>query len=79
MLKRLGKKDHKKFYHQPPSGGCVLKQQVIVRVYKLFYQPPSGGCVLKLSIRFVVFVAKNQPPSGGCVLKHCWTLCAIKL
>ena len=32
---------------QPPSGGCVLKQNVIVDIQPVRAQPPSGGCVLK--------------------------------
>ena len=32
---------------QPPSGGCVLKQQCIHLAFVGFVQPPSGGCVLK--------------------------------
>ena len=36
---------------QPPSGGCVLKLQVlqVLRIIKI--QPPSGGCVLKPDMR----------------------------
>ena len=33
---------------QPPSGGCVLKQILSLKILYLLYQPPSGGCVLKL-------------------------------
>ena len=33
--------------HQPPSGGCVLKQFLAFAVGNEFNQPPSGGCVLK--------------------------------
>ena len=32
---------------QPPSGGCVLKLQMICSRYSDHNQPPSGGCVLK--------------------------------
>ena len=35
---------------QPPSGGCVLKQQVIPDCASKMGQPPSGGCVLKHGI-----------------------------
>ena len=34
-------------YVQPPSGGCVLKQDGLDIRKKLENQPPSGGCVLK--------------------------------
>ena len=32
---------------QPPSGGCVLKQNLRLIRISLLAQPPSGGCVLK--------------------------------
>ena len=32
---------------QPPSGGCVLKQQMNDYSGQVLSQPPSGGCVLK--------------------------------
>ena len=32
---------------QPPSGGCVLKQDMGPESEQLHEQPPSGGCVLK--------------------------------
>ena len=32
---------------QPPSGGCVLKQQNAPKHTDSPVQPPSGGCVLK--------------------------------
>ena len=32
---------------QPPSGGCVLKLNSIIKKYADKAQPPSGGCVLK--------------------------------
>ena len=32
---------------QPPSGGCVLKLQLILDETAAGGQPPSGGCVLK--------------------------------
>ena len=32
---------------QPPSGGCVLKHDLISRATSTLPQPPSGGCVLK--------------------------------
>ena len=59
-----------KIWHQPPSGGCVLKRSCcLLHVYDDF-QPPSGGCVLKPEYVCVYERTKNQPPSGGCVLKH---------
>ena len=33
---------------QPPSGGCVLKQETRLWEGSRKGQPPSGGCVLKL-------------------------------
>ena len=32
---------------QPPSGGCVLKQECMRVLDDYGTQPPSGGCVLK--------------------------------
>ena len=32
---------------QPPSGGCVLKQELSKKLDGELKQPPSGGCVLK--------------------------------
>ena len=45
--------------YQPPSGGCVLKLPLAIRIYAARYQPPSGGCVLKL----VIF--GNTLPAGA--------------
>ena len=56
---------------QPPSGGCVLKQQTRWESTTFLAQPPSGGCVLKLSVGLVGLGLLWQPPSGGCVLKLC--------
>ena len=33
--------------NQPPSGGCVLKQDIVGIKQCDSFQPPSGGCVLK--------------------------------
>ena len=57
---------------QPPSGGCVLKHYMRLRiiVYCIVQQPPSGGCVLKpYGGTFAACFWVGQPPSGGCVLK----------
>ena len=43
---------------QPPSGGCVLKQQQIKAVQNQLNQPPSGGCVLKQKLCQILFVNK---------------------
>ena len=37
-----------RWWAQPPSGGCVLKQLLILKESVAYFQPPSGGCVLKL-------------------------------
>ena len=34
-------------FDQPPSGGCVLKPEAVVKAFQALCQPPSGGCVLK--------------------------------
>ena len=54
---------------QPPSGGCVLKQQSLKNHFHAAGQPPSGGCVLKQSVINFSKEYEAQPPSGGCVLK----------
>ncbi len=54
---------------QPPSGGCVLKQNHHALNVGRVRQPPSGGCVLKPDIGGLRFKIRPQPPSGGCVLK----------
>ena len=56
-------------YHQPPSGGCVLKQSISCHSDRQCTQPPSGGCVLKHRINGSENHHCSQPPSGGCVLK----------
>ena len=55
---------------QPPSGGCVLKQEKGRGRGQLLQQPPSGGCVLKPVFPDFVAGDLGQPPSGGCVLKQ---------
>ena len=55
--------------YQPPSGGCVLKQRVMLKFKIFLNQPPSGGCVLKQKCVNQDRGVNNQPPSGGCVLK----------
>ena len=56
-------------HHQPPSGGCVLKQLLFYGFVFLVFQPPSGGCVLKQLRSAWTRKTFIQPPSGGCVLK----------
>ena len=55
---------------QPPSGGCVLKQDGSLKQVVFDGQPPSGGCVLKQRGRGTRRAPAYQPPSGGCVLKQ---------
>ena len=71
MLKhRLGGVPKQTYMAQPPSGGCVLKQEDVIRLQKQYgCQPPSGGCVLKQELQSQVAALTAQPPSGGCVLK----------
>ena len=47
MLKPLNHLDYSSFIPQPPSRGCVLKQEHLNYKYNLESQPPSRGCVLK--------------------------------
>ena len=60
--------------HQPPSGGCVLKHLVALKMHRLTLQPPSGGCVLKRALSGCIRRRIQQPPSGGCVLKQTFAL-----
>ena len=55
---------------QPPSGGCVLKQNIQLGQQGGRIQPPSGGCVLKHGGLYEYSHGCDQPPSGGCVLKQ---------
>ena len=57
--------------YQPPSGGCVLKQEQVAVEAQAVVQPPSGGCVLKRTDKRLNDMTSLQPPSGGCVLKPC--------
>ena len=48
MLKPASASNSAPMVSQPPSGGCVLKQQGTAgAVMGADVQPPSGGCVLK--------------------------------
>ena len=59
------------FETQPPSGGCVLKPDLLETLKQIdSAQPPSGGCVLKPSRHIGKNRRMSQPPSGGCVLKQ---------
>ena len=58
--------------HQPPSGGCELKQEDLMKAVDFLGQPPSGGCELKHDHRVMLLARNFQPPSGGCELKPAW-------
>ena len=48
---------------QPPSGGCVLKPEVINdETVAAYNQPPSGGCVLKQA--YIVQSIKELTPAA---------------
>ena len=49
---------------QPPSGGCVLKQNEQIPIVDCRGQPPSGGCVLKRK-RFDEIVANTGAATFG--------------
>ena len=55
MLKQLKKNTQEVVVGQPPSGGCVLKQNVDLPSRFKRMQPPSGGCVLKLVYFLLVY------------------------
>ena len=62
--------------HQPPSGGCVLKQLT------LGGSPPRGAAAFgRLCVETHAIRSENtgsaQPPSGGCVLKRNAVICEI--
>ena len=61
-----------KFWYlaQPPSGGCVLKQNQKNHRKAVVLQPPSGGCVLKRFMTLTYYSLIQQPPSGDCALKQ---------
>ena len=40
-------------FSQPPSGGCVLKLNIVQYHQIGAKQPPSGGCVLKHGLSFM--------------------------
>ena len=69
MLKPDNGGTPKPFLNQPPSGGCVLKQNRDLQIDDASHQPPSGGCVLKQFLKNKGRLNFSQPPSGGCVLK----------
>ena len=75
MLKHASNPDNVQPLLQPPSGGCVLKQDAFYSNGIYQAQPPSGGCVLKQRAHQRRESTVGQPPSGGCVLKlkHCQT------
>ena len=47
MLKQVFNAFVRLFQTQPPSGGCVLKLNLLTFDADKRTQPPSGGCVLK--------------------------------
>ena len=49
---------------QPPSGGCVLKQQGAMPSDLRQLQPPSGGCVLKRIVLAVLLIGVNPAAFG---------------
>ena len=58
-------------FHQPPSGGCVLKRITTIIPTDVKFQPPSGGCVLKLNNKDGLF--KMEAPAAFrrlCVETH---------
>ena len=56
---------------QPPSGGCVLKLDII-GLLETVRDPAAFGrlCVETLWLTLMELSSVSQPPSGGCVLKH---------
>ena len=56
--------------HQPPSGGCVLKQLCVV--LSIFTQTSAafGRLCVETTKKWKPTRRRSQPPSGGCVLKQ---------
>ena len=56
---------------QPPSGGCVLKQQDAKKCGVNFLAATFGWLCVETTIsRCNKLHTNRQPPSGGCVLKR---------
>ena len=55
---------------QLPSGGWVLKPELLGVLASGCIQPPLGGWMLKRSRVRAESRRWRQPPLGGCVLKH---------
>ena len=58
MLKPAARTKHDERGHQPPSGGCVLKQDWKDGKRTKAVQPPSGGCVLKLGYLAIILAVE---------------------
>ena len=71
MLKLVDLTADFKFNVQPPSGGCVLKQEVEPESEPLL-EPAAFRrlCVETMAYECSRCRIANQPPSGGCVLKQ---------
>ena len=64
MLKQAAVPDSVKTAIQPPSGGCVLKQDGSLKQVVFDGQPPSGGCVLKPADKRHLPCAENPAAFG---------------
>ena len=57
--------------NQPPSGGCVLKQEDGSPLWPEKHPAAFGRlCVETAPSAWKTKCLLSQPPSGGCVLKH---------
>ena len=56
-------------HRQPPSGGCVLKQQAIEGGFTDAQPAAFGRLCVETFFALSAFFGSAQPPSGGCVLK----------
>ena len=56
---------------QPPSGGCVLKQNLVLSEVEIKKAAAFGRlCVETIASETKWELSNRQPPSGGCVLKQ---------
>ena len=56
--------------NQPPSGGCVLKQQMRKDLKNETCPAAFGRLCVETLGKSSRLSKPSQPPSGGCVLKH---------
>ena len=61
------------YLSQPPSGGCVLKPDLVVHLNYLLAPAAFGRLCVETALQPYLQRKGGQPPSGGCVLKRAKT------